>query len=220
MVAGLWLLSLIHLCVQAFSPSHTLALGLQAYFGFPVLTYASQASCWDAESVPVSRRYFIHLCKGHTHLKPKPPHTIIHQLPCSGTLTITKASGLFLHIQPPWPPSFWDTAVTLSSSYQYSVWLAAALPLLASKIQDLAKIPLLLTLAPLRTNLTSRLPTQEAFPGTSLTLTLQHPTKPQGLKCRERKGPHGYGAGQSYFHLRLSIAFCHILLALPWTWSS
>lgn len=61
------------------------------------------------------------------------------------------------------------------------------------QIQVLAKIPLLLTLAPLRTNLTSRLPIQEAFPGTNPTPTLQHPTKPQGLKCQEREGLRGHG---------------------------
>lgn len=87
-------------------------------------------------------------------------------------------------------------ALSLSCQYSVSIWLLfLCFSLKASSCQDSRYF----ALAPLRTNLMSKLPIQEAFPVTTShpnhppIPTLQNPTEPQGLKMQERKGPQGHG---------------------------
>lgn len=137
-------------------------------------------------------------CKGHSHLHPPPPS------PISSSILIIKSSSLFLLPSCPDLPSLLETAMTLSpllSILSLSGCCSSSACLQnARPCQD--------SPAPLRTNLTSRLPIQEGFPGTNPTPTLQHPTKPQGLKCQEGQGPQGHGIGQTYFQAQTLHSFC------------
>lgn len=115
-------------------------------------------------------------CKGHAHLKPTLSPTGCHvpvSLPSANPVALFSIPNL---------PELQASGTLLGHfplSCQYSVcWLLLflCLPPKRKSRQD----PLLLTLAPSRTTFTSRLPLQEAFPGTNPNPSPRHPAKPQG----------------------------------------
>lgn len=147
-------------------------------------------------------------CKGHAHLKPTLSPTGCHvpvSLPSANPVALFSIPNL---------PELQASGTLLGHfplSCQYSVcWLLLflCLPPKRKSRQD----PLLLTLAPSRTTFTSRLPLQEAFPGTNPTPSPGHSAKPQGVKCQKRS-PWTRGGGNAS-QLQTLRSLCHLLFVL------